>query len=209
MNNNLKFGGVITAIAAGALFTGAATAHEAGKVNAGYVGDSSGHYITDSSGNCVKTSGWNKELWTVDCGAPAPVEAAAAPPPPPAPPPEPVYEKVTLSATTLFAHDKAVLKPEAKDELQALADRIEHDDRVVDVKVIGHTDSSGSEAYNQALSLRRANAVRDYAVEEGVNPDIISVSGMGESQPIADNSTKEGRAKNRRVEVMVGVSRKQ
>jgi OOP family OmpA-OmpF porin len=209
MNNNLKYGGVITAIAAGALFAGAATAHEAGKANTGYVGDSSGHYITDSSGNCVKTIDWNKELWTVDCGAPAPVEAAAAPPPPPAPPPEPVYETVTLSSTALFAHDKAVLKPEAKEQLDTLADRITHDDRVVDVKIIGHTDSSGTEAYNQALSLRRANAVRDYAIEKGVNPDIISVSGMGESQPIADNSTKEGRAKNRRVEVMVGVSRKQ
>jgi OOP family OmpA-OmpF porin len=208
MNNNLKLGGVITAIAAGVLFASTATAHEAGQANAGYVGDNSGHYITDSNGNCVKTGSWTADMMTVDCGAPAPVEAKA-PPPPPAPPPAPTYETVTLTSEALFDHDKSNLKPQGKAQLDALADKINKDDRVVDVKIIGHTDSDGSEAYNQALSLRRANTVRDYVVEKGVRPEIISVSGMGESQPVADNSTKEGRAQNRRVEVMVGVQRKQ
>lgn len=208
MNNNLKLGGVITAIVAGALFTGAAAAHEAGQANAGYVGDGNGHYITDSNGNCVKTGSWTEELMTVDCGAPAPVEAAA-PPPPPAPPPAPTYETVTLSSKALFAHDKSDLRAEGKAQLDELANKIKSDDRVVDVKVIGHTDSSGSEAYNQALSVRRATTVRDYLASHGVDTNLMSVSGMGESQPVADNSTKEGRAQNRRVEVSIGVSRKQ
>lgn len=208
MNNNLKLGGVISAIAAGVLFSGIATAHEAGQANAGYVGDGSGHYITDSNGNCVKTGSWSEDLWTVDCGKPAPVEAAA-PPPPPAPPPAPTYETVTLSSKALFAHDKSDLRAEGKAQLDGLADKIKGDDRVVDVKIVGHTDSSGSEAYNQALSVRRATTVRDYLASKGVDSNLMSVSGMGESQPVADNSTKEGRAQNRRVEVSIGVSRKQ
>jgi OOP family OmpA-OmpF porin len=209
MNNKPKLGGVITAIAAGALLTGTAVAHEAGMANAGYVGDKSGHYITDSSGNCVKTSSWTKDMWTVDCGAPAPVKEVKAPPPPPAPPPAPTYETVTLSSKALFAHDKSNLRPEGMAQLDDLAAKINRDDRIVDVKVVGHTDSSGTEAYNQALSVRRATTVRDYLASKGVNPNLMSVSGMGESSPIADNSTKEGRAQNRRVEVSIGVQRKQ
>jgi len=209
MKNNLQLGGVITAIAAGVLFTSAAVAHEAGKANAGYVGDNSGHYITDSNGNCVKTGSWTADMMTVDCGAPAPVAEVKAPPPPPAPPPAPTYETTTLTSEALFDHDKSNLKPAGRAQLDALADKISKDERVVDVKIIGHTDSDGTEAYNQALSLRRANSVRDYVIEKGVNPNIISVTGMGESQPVADNSTKAGRALNRRVEVMVGVRRMQ
>lgn len=209
MNNNLKLGGVITAIAAGVLFTGTASAHQAGQANAGYVGDINGHYITDSNGNCVKTSSWTKDLWTVDCGAPAPVAEVKAPPPPPAPPPAPTYQTVTLTAGALFGHDKSNLRPDGMRQLDELASNIKGDDRVVDVKIVGHTDSDGTEAYNQALSVRRATSVRDYLASKGVDPNLMSVTGMGESQPIADNSTKEGRAANRRVEVMVGVQRKQ
>ncbi len=208
MNNNLKLGGVVTAIAAGVLFTSAAMAHEAGKANAGYVGDINGHYITDSNGNCVKTSSWTKDLWTVDCGAPAPV-VAKAPPPPPPPPPAPTYETMTLTSEALFAHDKSDLRAEGKAQLDTLADKITKDDRIVDVKIVGHTDSSGTEAYNQALSLRRATSVRDYLASKGVSTSLMSVTGMGESQPVADNSTKEGRAQNRRVEVSIGVQRKE
>lgn len=207
MNNNLKLGGVITAIAAGVLFASSATAHEAGKANAGYVGDGKGHYLTDSNGNCVKTGSWTADMMTVDCGAPAPV--AEVIPPPPAPPPAPTYETVTLSSKALFAHDKSNLRPEGMAQLDDLADKIKRDDRVVDVKVVGHTDSSGSEAYNQALSVRRATTVRDYLASKGVPASLMSVSGMGESSPVASNATKEGRAENRRVEVSIGVQRKQ
>jgi len=203
---NMKLGGVMTAIAAGALFTSTAMAHMAGQANAGYVGDHTGHYITDSNGNCVRTSSWTQDLMTVDCGAPAPMEAKAPPPPPP-PPPAPTYETVTLTAGALFAHDRSDLRAEGQQQLDALASKIKGDDRVVDVKIVGHTDSSGTEAYNQALSLRRATTVRDYLASKGVDSNLMSVTGMGESSPIADNSTKAGRAANRRVEVSVGVNR--
>lgn len=116
------------------------------------------------------------------------------------------YEKNTMSASALFDHDKSVLKEEGKTALHALDESIKaRGANVVDIDVIGHTDSDGTEEYNMGLSIRRAEAVRDYMVSEGVNADIIDVSGEGESNPIASNATKEGRAENRRVDVHVGV----
>jgi len=202
MKNNLQLCGVITSIAAGVLFSSAVTAHQAGNANNGYVGDHTGHYITDSNGNCVKTGYWTMELMTVDCGALASPGAGA-------PPPAPTYETVTLTAGALFDHDKSNLKPDGIQQLDQLAAKIGSTARVVDVKIVGHTDSDGTEAYNQALSVRRATTVRDYLASKGVDPNLMSVSGMGESMPVADNSTREGRAQNRRVEVSIGVSRKQ
>jgi OOP family OmpA-OmpF porin len=116
------------------------------------------------------------------------------------------YEKNTMSASALFDHDKSVLKEEGKVALQALGDSIKaRGASVVDIDIIGHTDSDGSEEYNMALSIRRAEAVRDYIVSEDVDPSIIDVSGEGESNPIASNATSEGRAENRRVDIHVGV----
>ena len=117
------------------------------------------------------------------------------------------YEKLSLSATTLFDFDKAVLKEQGKVELHKLDEYIKSKGiRVVDINVIGHTDSMGSDEYNQALSERRAVAVKDYMVSEGIKGSIIDASGEGESNPVADNSTEEGRALNRRVDVHVGAT---
>jgi OOP family OmpA-OmpF porin len=117
------------------------------------------------------------------------------------------YEKHTLSAVTLFDFDKAVLKEEGKAALQELAAGIKASGmKVEDINVTGYTDSIGSESYNQGLSVRRAMAVKDYLVSEGVNADIIDASGAGESNPVASNDTAAGRAENRRVEVEVGTS---
>lgn len=193
---------VISFFAAGMLLANTVMAHEAGKANNSYVGAAggSGHYITDSSGNCVRTGSWKVEDMTVDCGAEPP--KAEVPPPPPAP----VYEKMTLSAKALFDHDKSVLKPEGKAELDAVGDKIRSKGAsVVDVDVVGHTDSDGTEEYNQALSIRRANSVRDYLVTKGVDASIIDVSGEGETNPVVSNKTREGRAQNRRVEISIGV----
>ncbi|MOA46899.1 Outer membrane porin F precursor [compost metagenome] len=74
---------------------------------------------------------------------------------------------------------------------------------VVSIKVVGHTDSVGSDAYNQALSERRASSVAEYLLSQGVAPNKVTSEGRGESQPIADNETEEGRAKNRRVELHI------
>jgi OOP family OmpA-OmpF porin len=117
------------------------------------------------------------------------------------------YEKNTISASALFDHDKSNLKDEGKAALHALDESIKAKGAsVVDINVIGHTDSDGAEEYNQALSIRRADAVRDYMVSEGVDAAIIDVSGEGELNPIASNATKEGRAENRRVDIHVGIT---
>ena len=98
-----------------------------------------------------------------------------------------------------FDFNSADLKPAMKDALDQLADRIKQSAGTEVVTVIGHTDSSGSEDYNQQLSERRAQATANYLSSQGITD--IRVIGRGESQPIADNSTPEGRAQNRRVEV--------
>jgi OOP family OmpA-OmpF porin len=119
------------------------------------------------------------------------------------------YEKISFSATALFDFDKAVLKPEGKAELRKLGEYIKGKGvQVVDIDVIGHTDSIGTDEYNQNLSEERANAVKDFLTAEGVNGSIIDASGQGESNPVADNGTDEGRAQNRRVEVHVGAKQK-
>ena len=209
MNKNLHIGGVLSAIAVGVLLSSTAFAHEAGKANDSYVGDKSGHYITDSAGNCVRTSSWKKEDLTVDCGAEPVVQAKAPPPPPPA---EPVYEKTTLSAEALFDHDKSNIKPAGEEALEAVAENIRSKGAsLVGVDIVGHTDSDGTEEYNQKLSIRRATAVRDFIIAKypKVDPNMIHISGMGETSPVADNKTSEGRAQNRRVEVSVGVKMQQ
>ncbi|MBX6318002.1 outer membrane protein OmpA, partial [Pigmentiphaga sp.] len=122
--------------------------------------------------------------------------------PKPAPAPVPVSEKVTYSADAFFDFDKAVVKPEAKAKLDELVNQI----RGINLEVViavGHTDSIGSEAYNQRLSVRRAEAVKAYLVSKGIEANRIYTEGKGEKQPIADNKTAAGRAKNRRVEVEV------
>ena len=210
MKNKLRIGGVITSAVAGLLLSGTALAHHQGegKATMGYVGDSAKHTATDSYGNCLRSSYWKPEDKTVECGAEPPpkMEAKA---PPPAPPPEPVYETTTLASGALFDFNSDALKPEGKEALLAVRDDIRAKGAsVVDIDVVGHTDSVGPEAYNQQLSVRRATTVRDFLVANGADPNIIDVSGMGETSPVADNSTKAGRAQNRRVEVKVGVSQR-
>ena len=157
--------------------------------------------VKDRQGNCVRTKDWTEETATKECDPDLfpeeqPVVAAA-----------PTYESMNLSANALFAFDSAELTAEGKTALQALGDDIRAKGAtLVDVDIVGHTDSMGPEEYNQQLSLRRAAAIKEFLVQEkGVDASIIDVSGMGESQPVADNATAEGRAQNRRVEVSVGV----
>ena len=154
--------------------------------------------------------------------APAPVPAPKPPPPPepkprapepekPKPEPEkpkPVAEKVTFAADVLFDFDKAVIKPEGKSKLDDISNKVKGANLEV-VIAIGHADSVGSDAYNQRLSVRRAESVKAYLVSKGIEANRVYTEGKGEKQPIADNKTKEGRAKNRRVEIEVIGTRKQ
>ncbi|MCB1803535.1 MAG: OmpA family protein, partial [Gammaproteobacteria bacterium] len=115
----------------------------------------------------------------------------------------PVAEEVdvvSLSSDVLFEFDKYDIRPEFTDELDAAADLLKANPDVT-VRIDGHTDSIGTEEYNQGLSERRANAVADYLAKAGIARDRMTVAGFGESQPIASNDTPEGRAQNRRVDI--------
>ncbi len=127
---------------------------------------------------------------------------APAPMPAPAPAPVPTSEKVSFAAEALFDFDKSVVKSEGKAALDDLLNKLQGMNTEVMVTV-GHTDSVGSDQYNQKLSMRRAEAVKAYIVSKGVDASRVYTEGKGESQPIADNKTAEGRAKNRRVTVEV------
>jgi OOP family OmpA-OmpF porin len=118
------------------------------------------------------------------------------------PAPQPVSEKVSFAAEALFDFDRAVVKPEGKTGLDELMSKLQGMDTEVMIAV-GHTDSVGSDAYNQTLSLRRADAVKAYLVSKGLDQARLYTEGKGETQPVADNGTAEGRAKNRRVVIEV------
>jgi OmpA-OmpF porin, OOP family len=142
--------------------------------------------------------------------APVAVAPAAKPAAPVAAPARPAaaaqpavtVEKVTFAADAFFDTNKAVLKPEAKAKLDDLASKI----KAITLEVIiavGHTDSDASDAYNQKLSVKRAEAVKAYLVTKGIEANRVYTEGKGEKQPVADNKTKEGKAKNRRTEIEV------
>ena len=141
--------------------------------------------------------------------APAPKPPAPAPKPPaPAPAPAaPVSEKVTYAADAFFDFDKAVVKKEAKAKLDDLVGKTKGIALEV-IIAVGHTDSVGADAYNQKLSVKRAEAIKAYLVSKGIEKNRIYTEGKGEKQPVADNKTTEGRAKNRRVEIEVVGTRK-
>ena len=131
--------------------------------------------------------------------AAAPAAAAAAPAAAPVPP---AATKVTYAADAFFAFDKAVLKPEGKAKLDDLVGKVKGINLEV-IIAVGHTDSVGSDAYNQKLSIKRSEAVKAYLVSKGIEKSRVYTEGKGEKQPVADNKTGEGRSKNRRVEIEV------
>lgn len=110
---------------------------------------------------------------------------------------------IALSGSLLFASGKSALLPAARSGLKQVANALQSGDPDAIYVVEGHTDSRGSSALNQELSLARANSVRDYLVERGITADRIKAEGHGSDRPVADNSTAEGRANNRRVEIVV------
>ncbi len=110
--------------------------------------------------------------------------------------------KLNLSSEVSFDYDSASLKPSFYPALDKIADVIRQHDKT-SVEIVGHTDSRGSEAYNQRLSEKRAEAVANYLIERGVDPSRITTSGRGESEPRGTNSTEAGRQLNRRVEIFL------
>jgi OmpA-OmpF porin, OOP family len=175
---------------------------------------------------CWRTGYWTPAMAIVECDPdlvpkppPPPAAKPAAPtpppPPPPAPPPAPGLQKITLATKALFDFDKAVLKPEGKTAIDTeVISKLAMVTRLELVLVTGHTDRIGTQAYNQKLSERRADAVRDYLVSKGVARDKIETLGMGKTQPVPGvvcnqpypkerKALIECLAPNRRVEVEV------
>lgn len=136
---------------------------------------------------------------------PPPRRAAAPPPPPPPPAPAPEPEPDPCAGTIVlrgvqFDFDKAEIRPDAAVILEEAASQLSQCQEG-SITVKGHTDSTGPERYNQGLSERRAQAVSSYLVDQGVSQSRLRSRGMGESQPVATNATRDGRALNRRVEL--------
>ena len=169
----------------------------------------------NGTGELVWKNGTNELCWrdanwtpaTAAKGCDGAIVPAAAPAAAPAPAPAPAATKVTYAADAFFDFDKAVLKPEGKAKLDDLASKVGGINLEV-VIAVGHTDSTGAAKYNQSLSVRRAEAVKAYLVSKGIESNRIYTEGKGLTQPVADNATREGRAKNRRVEVEVVGTRK-
>jgi OOP family OmpA-OmpF porin len=168
--------------------------------------NASGEVWKNSTGLCWRNANWTPATAAPGCdGAAAP---AAAPAPAPAPAAQaPAASKVTYAADAFFDFDKSVLKPAGKAKLDDLVTKVKGINLEV-IIAVGHTDSIGTDAYNQKLSVRRAEAVKAYLVSKGIEKNRIYTEGKGEKQPVADNKTKEGRAKNRRVEIEVVGTRK-
>ncbi|ATQ78603.1 hypothetical protein CR152_31850 [Massilia violaceinigra] len=194
------------------------------KPNSAYVQDARGVIARDPFGLCWRTGYWTPADAVPGCDLPLCVEPAklengkcVTPPEPVTPPPTPgavvtpppvvapppvTSEKVSFSADALFDFDKSVLKAEGKGKLDDLSSKLQGINLEV-IIAVGHTDSVGTDAYNQKLSIRRAEAVKAYLQAKGIEANRIYTEGKGESQPVADNKSAEGRAKNRRVEVEV------
>jgi OOP family OmpA-OmpF porin len=162
---------------------------------------------------CWRDANWTPATAAPGCdGAIVPAKAAPAPAPAPAAAPArpaapaavapPAATKVTYAADAFFDFDKSVLKPEGKAKLDDLVGKIKGINLEV-IIAVGHTDSVGSDSYNQKLSVRRSEAVKAYLVSKGIEKNRVYTEGKGEKQPVADNKTREGRAKNRRVEIEV------
>lgn len=194
----------------------------------GYLTDSSGKIWKNSYGECWKSGMWTPAMAIPECDPslvkkPEPakvVEAAPAPAPVPMGPEKPAFEKITLQAETLFDFDKSVIHPEGKQHLNdEVVTKMKQYPQVEAILVTGHADRIGTDDYNQSLSERRANAVKDYLVSQGIEAGRIQTAAKGESEPVVACSDVKGKENsknkpliaclqpNRRVVVEVEVQR--
>lgn len=167
----------------------------------GYWTDTSGKVWKNNYNECWKAGYWTPAMAIPECDPnlvkkPEPVkvvEAAPAPAPVPMGPEKPAFEKITLQAETLFDFDKSVLRPEGKTTLNdEVVSKMKMYPQVEAILVTGHTDRIGSDSYNQSLSERRANAVKDYLVSQGVEAGRIQTAAKGESEPVVACSDVKG-----------------
>ena len=198
--------------------------------NDGYARDASTVVVKNPFGLCWRSGQWSEGKAIAECDpefAPKPAKAEAARPAAPAiearvveaprpivpvavaaapiPEPAPVrarLQAITLGADASFDIGKADLKSDGQAKLGQLVAKLK-DVNFDAITVIGHTDNVGTDAANQKLSLRRANAVKQYLATHGIDAAKIKTNGRGKTSPVADNKTAQGRARNRRVEVVI------
>ena len=180
-----------------------------------YVIDSRGVVVRDPFGLCWRTGSWSVDRaaktvikdapfpnWTLGCECDKELmqkPVCEPPPPPPPPPPAPTSEKVTFAADALCDFDKAVLRPEGKAKLDDLVSKLAGVSLEVIIGV-GYTDRIGSDAYNLTLSQKRAQAVKDYLVSKGIEPNRIYTEGKGKANPVKQcpDPSAKGEIKNRK-----------
>jgi OOP family OmpA-OmpF porin len=204
-SNNKIFGGWLGGMSV-ALALASGTVHAQSRGDApGYITDPEGNVVTSGTGECWHSGEWTPDNATiVGCdGVVADVNVEVIPGAPTG-----NVEAIVIPATALFAFNKADLTPEAEETIDEYLQKYREDWRpglaqAYEAIIIGYTDSTGNANYNLGLSKRRAESVRDYLVAQGVPAEKLRVLGRGENDPIASNATKEGRAENRRVEVIV------
>ena len=163
----------------------------------------------DLTGICTVTTDLNMVIDKDKLMADAPPVTRIQPPVPavtPAPKPAAaIPSKVSFKSDAFFDYDKATLKPEGQAKLTEFAGQIKTAGQDKEhLTAVGHTDSRGSDDYNLGLSLARARSVKAYLVSQGLDAQLISTEGRGETEPVADNATEEGRARNRRVDITIG-----
>jgi OOP family OmpA-OmpF porin len=232
MKKSIKLGLVASALmtVSGLVFAQATDVKLVDPKESPYVIDGRGVIVKDPFGLCWRTGSWSVERaaaakiegakfpnWTAGCECDRDLMKAPTcePPPPPPPPPAPTSEKVTFAADALFDFDKAVLRPDGKAKLDDLVSKLAGVSLEV-IIAVGYTDRIGSEKYNLGLSQRRSQAVKDYLVSKGIEPNRVYTEGKGMANPVKqcpDPSPKgEIRNKqqlidclqpNRRVEVEV------
>jgi len=156
-----------------------------------YVMNEGSGIVTSGGKLCVRTSSWSSEEIVVECGG---IVAEPAP--------APGSVLVGYNGRALFEFDSSILTGEGKVELDRLTAKLNTQDSIKSIEIVGHADSIGSDAYNQSLSEQRAESVKSY-LQQSLRTVAVTASGLGESSPVADNNTETGRSLNRRVDVKI------
>lgn len=193
----------ITVLLASVAFAGAVFAAPSTNASDNWVSGHGNVQVKDSSGDCWRNSVWTPATAAAGCGAVVAQAETTTPVAPAEVKPVVNAQKVTLAADAYFDYDKSVVKAEGKAKLDDLAAKIANLN-LETLVATGHTDSRGTDKYNQALSLRRANAVKAYLVSKGIAADRILVEGKGESElAVSPEKTAADYAANRRVIIEV------